>query len=171
LSDSPGGLNPNNPIDPTVAAIIRSKASRLVGRAGLRVQDRDDLVQQLTLHVLERQSRFDSARGTWAAFVWRLVEWHGENLIRARRAAKRDGGPLVLLSDAVPAPDEDGTAQTVHAALAALSEELRDVAVQVLTTGSVAGAARALGVSRATVTARLREIRERIEFRELGGNP
>src|SRR5206468_12873391 len=94
VSDSPNRAERENPIDEAVAAIIRSKANRLIGRAGLRAQDREDLEQELARHVLERRGRFKARRGTWPAFVQGLVDRYGENLIRARRAAKRYAGPL-----------------------------------------------------------------------------
>ena len=172
MSDSQKPYVCETPIDPTVAAIIRRKANRMVGRSGLCPQDRDDLEQQLTLHVLERRARFQADRGTWPAFVQRLVERAGENIVRARRAAKRRTGPLEPLTAAVPgAGDEaEGRARAVAAAIPTLPDDLRVVA-ELLLTETVAGAARVLGVSRATVYARLREIRVRTAFAAFGGDP
>lgn len=171
MSDSVSSPKPDDPLDPAAAAIIKSKARRLVGRAGLRAQDRVDLEQELTLHVLQRRPRFNPKRGSWAAFVRRVVKYYGENLVRDRRTAKRYGGPTDPLTDEIPARDEsDAIARAVRAAVAELPAELREVAELVLS-GSVAAAARELGVSRSTVYARLREIRSRTEFAGLGINP
>lgn len=174
MSDAPRGLDPANPIDPAVAAVIRRKASRLVGRAGLRVQDREDVEQQLTLRVLEREGAFDPRRGTWRAFVRRVVDRHGENLVRARRAAKRYAGPLEPLTEEAAAGDGGVDARVlagdVAVAIAALPDGLRRVA-ELVRAGTVADAARALGIARATVYARLREIGSRPRFQKLVGNP
>lgn len=172
MSDSPKGPDPNNPIDEAVAALIKRKAARMVGRAGLRVQDREDLEQQLAQHVLERRGSYNPRRGTWSAFVRRVVERHGENLIRARRAAKRYGGALGSPTDEPIGHGDDAEvhARTVAAALATLPAELRRVAELVMA-GTVTGAARTLGISRSTVYARLREISTRPEFQEFGDDP
>jgi DNA-directed RNA polymerase specialized sigma24 family protein len=168
LFDSPDRLVPANPIDPTVAAIVRHKACRLVGRAGLRPQDREDIEQQLVLHILEQLEQFDPARGTWPAFVQRLVERFGKNLIRSLRAGKRDSGPLAPLPEEGPAGPENPPAPDLDRAeaLAQLPEDLRAV-VELLVTESVKGAARELGVSRSTVHARVRELRSRRELKKL----
>jgi RNA polymerase sigma-70 factor (ECF subfamily) len=172
LSDSPTRPESASAIDPTVAAIVRRKACRLVGRAGLRPQDREDLEQQLVLHILEQLKRFDPALGTWPAFVQRLVERFGLNLVRSLRARKRNSGPLAPLPEEghpgpekPPVPDLDRTE-----ALAQLPEDLRAVA-ELLVTESVTGAARELGVSRSTVHARVRELRSRRELKKLLPDP
>lgn len=165
--------DPDNPIDPVVAGIIRAKANRMVGRAGLRPQDRADLEQELALRLLERRHRFDAARGPWPAFARRVVENAGTNALRFRARAKRASGPTEPLTEGVPAPDDAearARAADLGRALNALPAELRAVA-ELLTTHTVTAAARALGVSRSTVYARLRAIRDRPEWAALGNNP
>jgi RNA polymerase sigma-70 factor, ECF subfamily len=160
--------SPTDPIDPTVAQIIRRKALSLVRGFGFHAQDLEDLEQRLALHVLERRARFDPHRGTWPAFVYGLLERFGATLARSQRRAARRGlrGPV---PENVPARGEESNARSraVCAALAALPEDLRAVAELVMG-GTVVGAARALGRSRSTVYARLRELRAQTEFRELG---
>ena len=165
--------DPARAIDPTVAAIVRRKACRLVGRAGLQPQDREDIEQQLVLHILEQLERFDPARGTWPAFVQCLVERFGKNLVRSLRAAKRDSGPLAALpEEGPPGPGQPLAAETLELteALAHLPEDLRAVA-ELLLTRTVAGTARALGVSRSTVHARVRELRSRRELKSYRPDP
>ncbi|VTU02519.1 rna polymerase sigma70 : RNA polymerase sigma factor, sigma-70 family OS=Desulfovibrio alaskensis (strain G20) GN=Dde_0900 PE=4 SV=1: Sigma70_r2 [Gemmataceae bacterium] len=162
------------PTDPAVAALIRRKARRLVGRAGLGPQDAADLEQELHARLLAQRHRFDPARGTWAAFAHRLVDRCAANLVRDRRAAKRGRGRARPLTADVPAPapadsgdgGADELAAAVARAVAALPPRLRAVAELLLVT-HVAGAARALGVSRSTVYARLAEIGARHEFADL----
>ena len=166
MSESQKRPAPAEAIDPTVAAIVRRKACRLVGRAGLRPQDREDIEQQLVLHILEQLEQFDPARGTWPAFVQRLVERFGKNLIRSLRAQKRTSGLLAPLPEAGPADAPVPEGLDLTEALARLPEDLRAVA-ELLVTRTVAGAARALGVSRSTVHARVRELRSRRELKKL----
>jgi DNA-directed RNA polymerase specialized sigma24 family protein len=172
LSDLHQGPDPDNPIDPTIAAIVRRKACRLVGRAGLQAQDREDIEQQLVVHILEQLDRFDPARGEWPAFVQRLVERFGRNLVRSLRAAKRRGPPLAPLPDEGPGRDPAATAAALDlaAALAKLPEDLRAVA-ELLTTETVSDAARILGHARSTVHARIRELRSRSELKALLRDP
>ncbi|MDY3563388.1 hypothetical protein R5W23_004891 [Gemmata sp. JC673] len=166
MSECPDRSGPDNPIDPTAAAIIRRKARRMVGRAGLRPQDREDIEHDLVLRVLVQRHRFDDGRGTWPAFVWRVVERAGDNILRSRRRAKRAGRPAESLTagSATADPAESSArAADLARALAALPPELRAVAV-LLTTHTAAAAARALGLSRSTVYARLQRIRARPEW-------
>ena len=172
MTDPDSRLDPDHPIDPVVAAIIRRKANRMVGRAGLRSQDRADLEQELVLRLLERQHRFAAARGTWPAFVRRVVENAGTNVLRFRGRYKRTAGPTEPLTEKVPAPDHAASrarAADLSAALAALPPELRAVA-ELMAAHTVTAAARALGVSRSTVYARLQQIRDRPEWAALGDN-
>ncbi|WP_439630594.1 sigma-70 family RNA polymerase sigma factor [Gemmata sp.] len=153
---------------PRVAAIIKAKAARLAARAGLRPQDREDLEQELALHVLERRDRFDPARGTWPAFAHRLAERFASNFLRARRAAKRDGGPLAPLTADVPGPEpgDPELPAEVARALAGLPDDLR-AAAELVMAATVAEAARKLGVARSTVYARLAELTGRAEVAAL----
>lgn len=170
MADTLGDDDPEkNPIGPAVREILLRKARRLVGRAGLRRQDEEDVTQELTLRLLERLDRYDPARGTWPAFARCVIERLGNNLTRDRRAAKRDGGQHAPLPGEVPAPaggDAGDLARDVAGVLAGLPDDLRRAAELVMI-GTVAEAARALGVSTSTVYARLRELRARTEFAAL----
>lgn len=48
---------------------IRSKVRQLIGRAGLTEADRDDLLQEFALDLIQRRQQFDPRFGTWEAFV------------------------------------------------------------------------------------------------------
>lgn len=77
------------PIDRSAEGIIRRKARRLIGKAGLTEADYDDLVQEFILKVLESWPAFDLAKGPRHQFVKTLVERHAANLLRRRSAAMR----------------------------------------------------------------------------------
>ncbi|MBP3954870.1 hypothetical protein J8F10_06185 [Gemmata sp. G18] len=172
MSNSHSRPDPANPIDPTVAAIIRGKADRMVGGAGLRPQDREDIEHELVLRVLAQRDRFTEGRGTWPAFVWCVVERAGNNVLRARRRVKRAGAPGALPASAACRGDPDDLARAIDLAdaLAALPPDLRDLAHR-LVTDTVADIARAWGLSRTTVHARVEELRARLAARELGDDP
>ncbi len=173
LSDPNNCPDPNNPIDSTISTIIRRKAGRLVGRAGLQTQDRKDIEQQLILHILGQLKEFDPKEGTWPAFVQRLCQRFGSNLVRALQAAKRNGGPLAPLPEEFPARREEPSpdaALDLAEALAKLPEDLRQVA-ELLMTRTVRDTARVLGISPSTVHARIRELRSRSELKKLIDNP
>ncbi|AMV25157.1 RNA polymerase sigma factor [Gemmata sp. SH-PL17] len=163
MSDDHTRPGSDDPIGPAVARIIRYKANRMIGRAGLRPQDREDLEHDLVVRVLEQRHQFAPARGTWPAFVWRVVERAGDNVLRARGRTKRAARLTKPVPESAPAPDRtEGAARTADLAraLEALSDDLRATVEHVLVHG-VAGAARVLGISRPAVYARLRKVRAR----------
>jgi RNA polymerase sigma-70 factor (ECF subfamily) len=174
VSDAQSNSAQENPIDAPIAALVRWKARSLVGRAGLTRSDREDVEQELKLRLLGPLKRFDRAKGGRMTFARTLVDRFAANIIRDRTRAKRgDAVAHEALPEEGPAsadsPDP-GLALDVAAAVEALPKHLRKVA-RVLMAESVAGAARKLRVARATIYARLREIRERAEFQKLGKNP
>jgi DNA-directed RNA polymerase specialized sigma24 family protein len=165
LSDPQTPERRENPIDPAVAAIITRKARSLVGRAGLQRQDCRDVEQELTLRLLENLDQFVARRGRRLAFVQRLVDRFASNLLRHRRAGQRDGGPHAPLPDTLPAPPGDDTRRLdLEQALASLPPDLRAVVESFLAGRSVTETAGVLGLSRATVYARLRELASRPEI-------
>jgi RNA polymerase sigma factor (sigma-70 family) len=77
-------------IDPQIACQIRCTAARMIGKAGLIHQDREDLEQELTVQLLARLPRFDSRRAARMTFVTRTLNNAAANIIAARRREKRD---------------------------------------------------------------------------------
>jgi len=72
------------------ARLIKRKAAQLVGRAGLTATDRKDVEQELSLDVLRRMPKFDPERGSFEAFVLRVVDNCVATILAARKAAIRD---------------------------------------------------------------------------------
>lgn len=77
------------------ARFVRSKARRLVGHAGLRSHDRDDLQQELLTAVWQAAATFDPAVGDWESFVATIVERHAGQILIRRNADKRCLGQAV----------------------------------------------------------------------------
>jgi len=159
--------HPIDPSDPTLAAVIRRKAARLARRVPDPAADRDDLAQDLAAALLARRPKFDPARGDPGAFAHAVVGTAAADIRRGRAAAKRarpaPAGPPEGCPDPRAAdPAATDLAPDVAAAVARLPDDLRAVA-DLLAATTVAGAARALGISRATLYRRVAEVRAAFE--------
>src|SRR5262245_3078529 len=163
--------------------LIRRKAKQLARRPGFTGQDREDLQQELALRLWVRMPAFDARRGHLHVFVTTVVEREAADLVRERRAGKRDprrARPLGTPRDAgdrsqvvQPAPasgrrpprDDHDRAQLAYdiaLVLAELPPELRDLAER-LQWQTVAQAARDTGVPRTTLNDRARRLRRVFE--------
>lgn len=78
------------PLDDHCLRLIRYKAAQLVGKAGFRESDREDLEQQLTLDLLSRMRKFDPARSSLHTFADRVINHAVATLLAARQIAARD---------------------------------------------------------------------------------
>lgn len=71
------------------ARLICYKVGRLVARGSIRCSDREDLEQDLKLHLLRRFDQFDPALGHWNTFVLVVVERYILTYLVARRRRKQ----------------------------------------------------------------------------------
>lgn len=178
------GANARFRLSEYASKLIKHKAKQLVGRFGFTRSDRADIEQDLILHLLQQMRHFDPKRGSENTFVSRIVNRKVVSIIRHHCAEQRSVR-RVDWSLNEPAQDEDGNpierGQTLgtnadrrdgraaeppqdlmldlRRALETLDVELRR-AWDALLTGSVADAARQLGISRFVVYARAAKIRE-----------
>jgi RNA polymerase sigma-70 factor, ECF subfamily len=95
--------------DGFAARFIRYKAGRLVGRAGFPPCDREDLEQDLRLHLVKRFPQFDPTRAHWNAFVVMVISRHVLTLVAQRRRGKRHHDLTVLSLDQLSADVSDFT--------------------------------------------------------------
>ena len=176
--------------------LIYHKARELVGTAGFTRDDVEDLEQALTLDLLERLPKFDPAKATYNTFVARVVERKISKLIRHRtqemRDYRREDGSLNAVMDngdgattervhvvsqdehdrrtgrhTRPAAEQVDLQIDVWQVLAELPQELRKIA-RLLTTMSIAQAARKLGMPRSTFyDTHLAKLRQAFEARGL----
>ena len=179
---------PREPVDPFARDLIRRKARRLVGRAGIKAQDRQDLEQELVAGLLRRLPDRVPCRPHDEALVTTAVEQIAANLLRRLQAAKRGGSPASL---STVVPTADGPAERAAAVGGAerdarrgvrprTDQDLADLAADVasvlaglpagrragavrLMTGTVAEAARDLGVPRTTLHEKVRRLRRPFE--------
>lgn len=143
--------------------IIRLKIRALCKPPLYRSSDHDDVQQEVLLHLAKSWPRFDLSRGEAGAFLAAAIVNKINSMTRREAAAKRGRLRTRRLEDeplSACRPLLDAAA--LHKALSSLPPELADVAAAILRAGSVAGAARLLGIPRSTLRDRLRDLRERL---------
>jgi RNA polymerase sigma-70 factor (ECF subfamily) len=171
--------------------LIRHRARRLVATAGFAAQDIEDIRQDLIVDLLERLPKFDPAKATCNTFVARIIDRKVAKLIRDRNCEKRDprreecslneciddgeGGSVeriqTIAADEADrrlgrqARSDQETAELaldVEEVLKRLPDNLRRLC-ELLKTGSIADAARAMGVPRTTLHDHVKKLREVFE--------
>jgi len=180
-----------NPIDDYTERIICSKAKQLVGVAGFTDSDRADIEQELTIVLLKRLPKFDAKKAQRRTFIVRLIDRKVVDLIRHRKAEKRDpmreecslnerlsngmGGTVAVVdtlsktdllrrSQKEVVSENDLTCMKLDLAtvIASLPPELRDLCER-LKTCTVAEISRQTGVPPSTLRSRIKRIRQRFQ--------
>ncbi len=178
-------------LDRFAHGIIHRKAKQLIGRAGFTKQDRKDIEHDLILRLLQALRSFDPARAHRNAFITTVIERSVANILRDKRAEKRDHRRICSLNIVI-GEEEDETPielgdtisqreldvrlgqarrighqlsqlkQDLQEAIDKLPDALRDLAER-LKTQNVSEIARDLGVPRTTVHHSVRRLRQRFE--------
>jgi RNA polymerase sigma-70 factor, ECF subfamily len=158
---------------------IRRKARQLIGKAGLKPADREDLEQELALRLWRGLKDFDPSLGHSAAFVTTVLDRAANSILRLRNSIKRGSrhAHQVLLPPTIEEDDPDGgecsteigvsevsheaTVDLVHdvaivlsrlsPALRALAEDLKHRGITEIVASS--------GVARSTIYARIARLR------------
>ncbi len=180
-----------------VRTLIRVKAKRLKGRAGIRQSDLEDVEQELWLGLLQKVSKFDPARGSAHTFADRVVDSLAKMMLRKQKRLKRapgfraqsletliecDGGFLKSIEETISSADVDRRTgnqarseqeqreleEAMGAALAAMPPELRSVC-QLILTGTQRDAAARSGLSRKKLADAKAAIGEILERMGLNG--
>jgi len=170
---------------------IRRRARQLARTEGFAAQDIEDIRQDLIVDLLERLPKFDPAKATCNTFVARIIERKVAKLIRDRNCEKRDprreecslneciddgeGGSVEHIQTIAAeeadrrlgrqARSDQETAELaldVEAVLKRLPDNLRRLC-ELLKTGSIADAARAMGVPRTTLHDHVKKLRQVFE--------
>ncbi|MCL5103670.1 MAG: RNA polymerase subunit sigma-24 [Armatimonadetes bacterium] len=71
-------------LDAQMINLIKHKAWGLVGTIGFTISDRDDIEQELALHLIKCLPRFDSERGRPMTFVARVLDNKIATMVEAR---------------------------------------------------------------------------------------
>jgi RNA polymerase sigma-70 factor (ECF subfamily) len=170
--------------------IIRKKVRQIIGCAGFKKQDRDDLEQELIARLLQSLKSFDPDVAHRKSFVTAVVERAVATILRDAQAEKRDPRRIGSLHVLVEVSDDGSTelaetigdreynarrcrdprsaedlaqlASDLADVVAALPAELCDLAER-LKSHSIAEIARDLGVPRTTLNDTVRRLRQRFE--------
>ena len=169
-----------NPLNRENWRQIRRRAKQLVGKAGFRPADREDIEQELALRVWDGLRKFDPEVGQCGAFVTTVLERAANSLLRLRNSHKRGNGhthrPLTIeyedpeegaagdetalaLCSAEPSHESVfDLAHDVAVVLDQLPPRLRELAEE-LKQRSVTEIVRRTDVSRSTIYKRITELR------------
>jgi RNA polymerase sigma-70 factor (ECF subfamily) len=178
-------------IDPFTKKLIRWKAGKLTGWAGLRPQDRPDLEQEFAHRVLRSERAYSPERAAREPFISAVIKNAASNVLRHRRADKRydrrTGSLNVLiwiedigvteLGAAISGREYDARRRShprsdaelaqlkfdIAFVLSTLPPDLRELAEKLMRM-SVAETARELGVPRTTLYESIRRLRRRFEI-------
>jgi RNA polymerase sigma-70 factor (ECF subfamily) len=177
-------------IDQFARGLIRRKVEQLIGKAGFTAQDRKDLEQELLLRLVKSLPSYDPSKSHLYAFITTVLERYVANVLRNKRADKRDQRRITSLSVMIYIEGEGPVelAQTIsqleldarrHAhsrsdeeraqlamdladVVAKLPPDLRDLA-QRLMSQSPSEAARDLDIPRTTLYEKIRRLRRHFE--------
>ncbi len=101
--------------DRFIRGIIRRKVKQLIGLAGFTEQDREALEQELFARVLQSLPRFNPEVAHRNKFITAVVERYVANILRNKKAEKRDHRRITSLDVMIESNDEGPTelAQTI----------------------------------------------------------
>lgn len=174
--------HPSHPFGTETSQLIRTKAWRLCRHRGFTASDRDDIEQELALHLWRQSPRYDPAIGAWLTWASFVLDKRCVSIVRHRTAARRspareecsldelvrDGdGRLVARHEIiVEAPSVPlrlrALRQDAESALDLLGDVERHLAIG-LGTGTVNAVTNELGLSRRAAARSLDAIREVFE--------
>ena len=173
--------------DESVQKLIKYKAQRMIGKAGLTQSDIDDITQELWLDIIRRLPRFRPDRAQRNTYVSRLIDHQLATILRHRRTAMRDCRRCSSLNEPVKfgqtteradlidqnvharrtgsncQTDEDtDLASDIRAIMAKMPPQMQELC-QRLITDSQSAIARDIGVPRTTLQEKIEKIRRRFE--------
>ncbi|NLN76243.1 MAG: sigma-70 family RNA polymerase sigma factor [Armatimonadetes bacterium] len=192
------GIPTNYPgLTPEMVKLIKGRAYMLSRSYGHTPEDREDLEQDMALHLLSALSRHDPARSSLATFANRVIDLWTKMLVRERRAACRDFRAVDCSLDE-PRSDEEGERTTlgdiigegdvvtlserslgyieavelkvvVETIVATLPSVLQELCLALMsqTAGEVSAST---GIPRTTIASRVKLIRKVFESAGLGGS-
>ena len=173
-----------------IRGIINRKVKQLIRRDDFAPQDRQSLEHDLFVRVLQCLPRFDPRIAHLHRFITAVVERHVANLIRNRKAAKRDHRRITSLNVTIKIAGEGPTelaqmigdreldarlgrerrseeelhelALDMAGVVATMPDEWR-ILLELRMSKNMSAAARAMGVPRTTLNDWMHRIRKRFE--------
>lgn len=160
--------------------LIKNKARQIIGKAGFRASDLEDIEQELALDLIIRLPKYDPLRARQSTFMARIVEHKISSLISERYAQCRDWRRCqtsldeptssnsasneetlgAQMSDtAADTPEDTDLLVDIQAALETLPDDMRDLWERLLR-GNVRQVAQDLGLSRTTPYSRIKKLRQ-----------
>lgn len=79
-----------HPFDPDTTRLIKNKSYRLSRRSGFTRSDRDDIEQELTLHLWMQKPKYKSSLGPWLTWASFILDNKCISMQRHRHAAQRN---------------------------------------------------------------------------------
>lgn len=157
-----------------VSALILEIVRHALRKRQLRLQDADDLSQELTVHYLRRARTLAPAKAASGAFVRTMLVRRLQSWRRDRQAPKRGGRGVFGLGDGEDVADGDAgdrghLAADIRLVLAKLPQWLRELAVMLMRENK-SQAARSRGVPRTTQERQVALLRQRFERAGLAGS-
>lgn len=92
--------------DRFIRGIINRKVNQLIGRAGFTSQDRESLEQEMLARVLQALRRFNPDISHRNKFVTAVVERYVANMLRNKKAGKRDYRRITSLNVSIEITSE-----------------------------------------------------------------
>lgn len=171
------GRQANAIFDPYAERIIRDRARRVARQASLPSFEREDLEQDLRVHLWKQRGKFDPTRGCWTTFARCVVERKAAALLGAYRAAST--GSRLTTAEDLDSFDQDTYRQRVRpgAAPAHVQNEMQiDVArklsqlaptdralARLLMHERITDIARLTGIARGTLYGRIARLRAKLD--------
>lgn len=170
-------------IDDKTVTKVRTIVAKAIGKKFLKVQDGDEIVQEILIRLWEKKDRFDSARSSWSTFCGliarnTIAEHHrnrgskrklefqsldicdqpeGEGVFREFTESDKPSSRTGNRRNA----DQFAELQTeIAAAKSGLPEPLRHVCTAIENCDSFESAAKQLGITSATLRRRREKLRE-----------
>lgn len=168
--------------------LIKYKAKQLSRKSGFRSSEEEDLVQELTMALIEKSHLFDPTRGAASTFADRVIRTAIAMLIRDRRRLKRAAGftaqsleqptscdaDTASLRDSLPATGSSAPQMVegndfisaVRSAVQLLPPDLKEIATR-LKINPISAVARDMGISRRQLGNAIERIRKHFESKGL----
>ena len=139
------------------ARAICQKARQLAGRNGFSLSEREDIEQELRLHLLRRLAKFDPDIAHWNVFVRTVLERRSASLVAQRQTRIRASSAVDLCAR----PDDRRIDMVIdtEAILAKLPRKTRELCER-LKKDSVSEVARQVGLARTTLRDQVERLRK-----------